>query len=45
MSRGNRLIDFEHTNYRVVLGTKGTFANAWSYVSMDSTSIRRFRLQ
>src|SRR6202020_3666310 len=23
--------DFEHTNYRAVLGSKGTFADAWSY--------------
>ena len=28
---GNRFVDFEHTNYRAVLGTKGTFADAWSY--------------
>jgi iron complex outermembrane recepter protein len=28
---GNRFVDFEHTNYRAVLGTKGSFADAWSY--------------
>jgi iron complex outermembrane recepter protein len=28
---GDRFIDFEHTNYRAVFGTKGTFADAWSY--------------
>jgi iron complex outermembrane recepter protein len=28
---GSRLIDFEHTNYRAVLGTTGDFADAWSY--------------
>jgi iron complex outermembrane receptor protein len=28
---GNRFVDFEHTNYRAVLGTQGTFADAWSY--------------
>ena len=28
---GARYIDFEHTNYRAVFGTKGEFADAWSY--------------
>jgi iron complex outermembrane receptor protein len=28
---GNRFIDFEHQNYRAVFGTKGEFADAWSY--------------
>jgi iron complex outermembrane receptor protein len=28
---GQRFIDFEHTNYRAVFGTKGEFADAWSY--------------
>jgi outer membrane receptor protein involved in Fe transport len=28
---GARYTDFEHTNYRAVLGTKGEFADAWSY--------------
>ena len=28
---GDRFIDFEHTNYRAVFGSKGTFANSWSY--------------
>ncbi|HMH29978.1 MAG TPA: TonB-dependent receptor [Steroidobacteraceae bacterium] len=28
---GNRFVDFEHTNYRAVLGSQGTFADAWSY--------------
>lgn len=28
---GDRFIDFEHTNYRTVLGTKGDFADAWTY--------------
>jgi iron complex outermembrane recepter protein len=28
---GNRFIDFEHQNYRAVFGTKGDFADAWSY--------------
>ncbi|MEP6549268.1 MAG: TonB-dependent receptor [Gammaproteobacteria bacterium] len=28
---GDRFIDFEHTNYRAVVGSKGTFADAWSY--------------
>ena len=28
---GDRFIDFEHTNYRAVFGSKGTFADAWSY--------------
>jgi iron complex outermembrane receptor protein len=28
---GDRYIDFEHTNYRTVLGAKGDFADAWTY--------------
>ena len=28
---GDRFTDFEHTNYRAVFGTKGDFAEAWSY--------------
>jgi iron complex outermembrane receptor protein len=28
---GDRFIDFGHQNYRAVLGTKGEFADAWSY--------------
>ncbi|HEX3397651.1 MAG TPA: TonB-dependent receptor [Steroidobacteraceae bacterium] len=28
---GDRFIDFEHTNYRAVVGAKGTVADAWSY--------------
>ena len=28
---GDRFVDFEHTNYRAVFGTKGNFADAWSY--------------
>jgi outer membrane receptor protein involved in Fe transport len=28
---GDRYIDFEHNNYRVVFGAKGDFADAWSY--------------
>jgi len=28
---GDRFIDFEHTNYRAVFGSKGSFADAWSY--------------
>ena len=28
---GARYTDFEHTNYRAVFGTKGDFADAWSY--------------
>jgi iron complex outermembrane receptor protein len=28
---GDRYIDFQHTNYRTVLGTKGDFADAWTY--------------
>ena len=28
---GDRYIDFDHTNYRAVLGAKGDFADAWSY--------------
>jgi len=28
---GDRYIDFEHNNYRVVFGAKGEFAEAWSY--------------
>jgi outer membrane receptor protein involved in Fe transport len=28
---GDRFVDFEHTNYRAVFGTKGDFADAWSY--------------
>jgi iron complex outermembrane receptor protein len=28
---GDRFIDFEHTNYRAVFGSKGIFADAWSY--------------
>ncbi|HEY2676224.1 MAG TPA: TonB-dependent receptor [Steroidobacteraceae bacterium] len=28
---GPRYTDFEHTNYRSVLGAKGEFADAWSY--------------
>ena len=28
---GDRFTDFEHTNYRAVFGTKGDFADAWSY--------------
>jgi iron complex outermembrane recepter protein len=28
---GDRFTDFEHTNYRAVFGTKGEFADAWSY--------------
>ena len=28
---GDRFIDFEHTNYRAVFGSKGNFADAWSY--------------
>jgi iron complex outermembrane receptor protein len=28
---GQRFIDFDHTNYRAVFGTKGDFADAWSY--------------
>ena len=28
---GDRFIDFEHTNYRAVFGSKGSFAEAWSY--------------
>jgi len=28
---GDRETDFEHTNYRAVLGAKGDFAGAWSY--------------
>jgi len=28
---GGRSTDFEHTNYRAVVGAKGDFADAWSY--------------
>jgi iron complex outermembrane receptor protein len=28
---GDRFVDFEHTNYRAVVGSKGNFADAWSY--------------
>jgi iron complex outermembrane recepter protein len=28
---GGRSTDFEHTNYRAVVGSKGDFADAWSY--------------
>jgi iron complex outermembrane recepter protein len=28
---GTRYTDFEHTNYRAVFGTKGEFADGWSY--------------
>ena len=28
---GGRSSDYEHTNYRAVLGSKGEFASAWSY--------------
>jgi iron complex outermembrane receptor protein len=28
---GGRSTDFEHTNYRAVAGSKGDFADAWSY--------------
>jgi iron complex outermembrane recepter protein len=28
---GDRYIDFQHTNYRAVLGAQGDFADAWSY--------------
>ncbi len=28
---GDRFIDFEHTNYRAVFGTKGDIADAWNY--------------
>ena len=28
---GPRYTDFEHTNYRTVIGATGDFANAWSY--------------
>jgi outer membrane receptor protein involved in Fe transport len=28
---GGRVTDFEHTNYRTVIGAKGDFADAWSY--------------
>lgn len=28
---GDRFIDFEHTNYRAVVGSKGNFADAWNY--------------
>jgi iron complex outermembrane receptor protein len=28
---GDRYTDYEHTNYRAVFGTKGDFADAWSY--------------
>jgi outer membrane receptor protein involved in Fe transport len=28
---GGRSSDYEHTNYRAVIGAKGAFANAWSY--------------
>jgi outer membrane receptor protein involved in Fe transport len=28
---GGRFSDFEHQNYRAVFGTKGNFADAWSY--------------
>jgi outer membrane receptor protein involved in Fe transport len=28
---GQRTIDFAHTNYRAVLGSKGDFLDAWSY--------------
>ena len=28
---GDRFIDFQHTNYRAVFGSKGTFADSWSY--------------
>lgn len=28
---GARYTDFQHTNYRAVFGTKGEFADAWSY--------------
>lgn len=28
---GARTTDYEHTNFRVVLGAKGEFADAWSY--------------
>jgi iron complex outermembrane receptor protein len=28
---GNRFIDFEHQNYRAVFGTRGGFADVWSY--------------
>ncbi|MDP9066205.1 MAG: TonB-dependent receptor plug domain-containing protein, partial [Pseudomonadota bacterium] len=28
---GSRITDFEHQNYRAVFGSKGNFADAWSY--------------
>lgn len=28
---GNRFTDYEHTNYRAVFGSRGDFADAWSY--------------
>ena len=28
---GDRFTDFDHTNYRAVFGSKGEFADAWSY--------------
>jgi iron complex outermembrane receptor protein len=28
---GDRFTDYEHTNYRAVVGSKGDFAGAWSY--------------
>ena len=28
---GGRFSDYEHTNYRAVVGSRGEFANAWSY--------------
>ena len=33
---GPRAADFEHTNYRAVLGTKGDFADAWNYDAYGS---------
>lgn len=36
MEGGPRAANFEHTNYRAVLGTKGDFADAWSYDAYGS---------
>ena len=43
---GDRFTDFEHTNYRAVFGTKGDFADAWSYDALWAVLLHRiFRLQ
>jgi iron complex outermembrane receptor protein len=42
---GGRFSDFEHENYRAVFGTKGDFAEAWSYDLYGQYYYRRFSIR